>query len=83
MACDFREVARVLLMRTVGLSCGELCLEIHRKRSPSVSGSSSGSLRDDGASTSLWTGTTDDQLADAAEDVGLSIKTATWNTDGT
>jgi len=49
----------------------------------SSSGSNSGKLKDDWAFTSRWTGTTADQLADAAEDFGLSIKTATWNTDAT
>jgi Arc/MetJ family transcription regulator len=49
----------------------------------SSSGSNSGKLRDDWASASPWTDTTDDVLADAAEDFGLSIKSATWNTDAT
>jgi hypothetical protein len=48
-----------------------------------IIGSNSGNLKDDWESTSRLTGTTADQLADAAEDFGLSIETATWNTDAT
>jgi len=86
-ARDFRKVARVSLMRTgprlVASSvsryagngrtlCAGLIIPLEFRQARGRLGSAS-----------LWTDTTDDELADAAEDFGLSIKTATWNTDAT